>query len=71
MEAAFIAVMKEYGPFVALIGFFVWRDYKREQSLGKVIMELQEFQRNTLLTLIQKTTEAVMACTNAMEKCIK
>jgi hypothetical protein len=71
MEAAFIAVMKEYGPFVALIGFFVWRDYKREQSLGKVITELQEFQRNTLLTLIQKTTEAIMACTNAMEKCVK
>jgi hypothetical protein len=70
-EAALIAVMKEAGPLAALIGFFVWRDYKREQSLGKVIRELQDFQRDTLVKLLERTTEAIIACTKAMEKCIK
>jgi hypothetical protein len=70
-EAGFIAIMKEAGPLAALIGFFVWRDYKREQSLGKVIKELQDFQRDTLVKLLERTTEAIVACTNAMEKCIR
>lgn len=68
MEAALFAVMREAGPFVALIGFFVWRDYKREQSLGAVIAELQDFQRNTLLKLLEQTTEIIVACTAALEK---
>ena len=70
-ETALIAVMKEAGPLAALIGFFVWRDYKREQSLGKVITELQDFQRNTLVSLLEKSTEAMVACTKAMERCTK
>lgn len=71
VETALIAVMKEAGPLAAFIGFFVWRDYKREQSLGKVIKELQDFQRDTLVKLLERTTEAIVACTNAMEKCTK
>ena len=71
LEATLIAVLKEAGPLAALIGFFVWRDYKREQALGQVIRELQDFQRNTLLVLLERTTEAITACTKAMEKCTK
>jgi hypothetical protein len=71
MDTAFLAIMREAGPAIAVIMFFIWRDYKREQSLGKVIAEMEMFQRTTLLTLLQKTTEAVTACTHAMETCIK
>lgn len=71
VDTALIAVMKEAGPLAALIGFFIWRDYKREQSLGKVIKELQDFQRNTLVKLLERTTEVIVACTNAMESCVK
>ena len=71
METVFVEVMKQAGPTVALIGFFIWRDYKREQALGKLINELQVFQRDTLVGLLEKTTEAISACTNAMEKCVK
>jgi len=69
MEAAFLAVLKEAGPFVAIFGFFVWRDFKREQSLGAVIAELQDFQRNTLMRLIEQTTQVIMAATSMMERC--
>jgi hypothetical protein len=34
-------------------------------------MDLQNFQRDTLVKLLERTTEAIVACTNAMEKCIK
>lgn len=70
METMLATVLREAGPYVALIGFFIWRDYKREQASSKVIDELQTFQRETLLKLLQRTTEVVVACTDAMRACV-
>lgn len=71
MEQTLLAILKEAGPFVTLIAFFVWRDYKREQSLGKVNTEQQQFIQTTLLTLLEKTLVAITGNTAAIQKCVK
>lgn len=71
MEQTLLSVVKEAGPFVSLIAFFIWRDYKREQSLGKVNEELQTFIRTTLLVLLEKTSAAIQMNAEIVKKCVK
>lgn len=54
-----IALIKEVGPYLGLMFFFIWRDYRREEQLVKQISELQKFIREELVDLIEKTTEAL------------
>lgn len=54
-----IALIKEVGPYLGLMFFFIWRDYRREEQLVKQINELQKFIREELVDLIEKTTEAL------------
>ena len=54
-----IALIKEVGPYLGLMFFFIWRDYRREEQLVKQINELQKFIREELVDLVEKTTEAL------------
>lgn len=54
-----IALIKEVGPYLGLMFFFIWRDYRREEQLVKQITELQKFIRDELMGLIEKTNEAL------------
>lgn len=61
----FVTMLKEYGPFVALVAFFVWRDSEREKSLNKTIANLDGYIRTTLSALLEKTTDALSRNTEA------
>lgn len=54
-----VALIKEVGPYLGLMFFFIWRDYRREEQLVKQINELQKFIREELVDLIEKTTEVL------------
>jgi hypothetical protein len=60
---------------VALVVFFVWRDRQREVSRENEIKDMADFQRDTLVTLVQSTTQALtessstnVAATKAIEE---
>lgn len=52
-------LVKEVGPYLGLMFFFIWRDYRREEQLVKQVMELQKFVRDELMDMLDKTTEAL------------
>ena len=54
-----IALIKEVGPYLGLMFFFIWRDYRREEKLVKQIDDLNEFIRKELMDCIDKVTEAL------------
>ncbi len=54
------------GPVVAAICFFVWRDWKREQSMTETLDEREQFIRTQLITIIERTSVAVQNSTDAM-----
>ena len=62
----FMQIIQAYGPYAALIIFFVWRDYIREQRLSKRLNEVEDFQKNELTTLVRTTVEAINANTRAL-----
>ena len=54
-----IQLIKEVGPFLGIMFFFIWRDYRREASLVKQVNNLNEFIRKELVDLIEKTVRAL------------
>jgi hypothetical protein len=55
----YIEVVRDFGPVLGVILFFIWRDWKREDAMTKRIQALEEFQQNQLLDLIKKTNDVV------------
>lgn len=54
-----LGLIKEIGPFLGIMFFFIWRDYRREEALVKQINSLNEFIRRELVDLVEKTTRAL------------
>jgi len=54
-----IELIKEVGPYLGIMFFFIWRDYRREEKLVKQIDELNRFIKNELMECIDKTAEAL------------
>lgn len=59
-------VLREFGPAIALAVFVLFRDYKREDRLTTRIEKLEDEQRNTILPLVEKTTEVITHNTAVM-----
>lgn len=51
--------LKEFGPLIGLIFFFIWRDWKREERLSTRVEALEAYQRETLVGLLKNTTVAL------------
>ena len=54
-----IQICKEFGPYLGLIFFFIWRDSKREEQLNAQLHEAHQFIVTQLITLVKETTEAL------------
>jgi len=67
----FLEAAQYYGIAVALVGFFVWRDWKREASMALNIRSLEVEMRELLKELVTKTTEALTNNTAAMHTLCK
>ena len=61
-------LFQNYGPFVAAVVFFIWRDYCREDRLTTRIKELEDEQRKVILPLVKNCTEVITKSTQVMEQ---
>ena len=64
-------VIQNYGPFIAAVVFFIWRDYRREDRLTIQIKELENEQREIILPLVKSCTEVITKNTQVMEANMK
>ena len=62
----FSETAQHYGVAIALVGFFIWRDWKREVSMASTIRDLEKEMRDLLKEMVSKTTEALTNNTTAM-----
>jgi hypothetical protein len=62
-----IALVKQFGPMLVAVVFFIWRDWKREDRLMKRIDKLEDEQRNVILPLVTKCTGVIAENTTVME----
>ncbi len=59
MDFPWMEIIKSVGPWVSVILFFIYRDYRREESLNQRIRMLEEYQKNVLENLVEKSTMAL------------
>jgi hypothetical protein len=63
-------VLGEYGVPIALVVFFVWRDYKREGNLSITIRKLEDEMRVILKEQVTTVTKALTNNTACMREFI-
>jgi len=52
-------LLRDFGPIIGVILFFIWRDWKREDVLQGRVTRLETYQQETLVQLVKDTTEAL------------
>lgn len=54
-----IQLIKQFGPLLVAVVFFIWRDWKREDRLMKRIERLEGEQRDVILPLVKECAEVI------------
>lgn len=61
-------LVQEYGVMVALVLFFVWQSWKREQRLAGRIDTIEGEYTATLKELVRRSNDVIAANTEIMEQ---
>lgn len=48
---------KEFGPYLGVIFFFLWRDAQREEAYRKELAEKNQFIQNELIRMVERGKE--------------
>lgn len=67
MDFPWIEILKNFGPLVAIIVFFVYRDWQRELRLTNRVEKLEEYQKNMLQNLVDKSTMALVQSSECLK----
>ncbi len=71
----FVEALNSYGPAVVVMatllavnGFFIWRDFRREVAQQKQLDELHRVHNQVVLPLLTECKEAIGACTEVIRQ---
>lgn len=67
MEMHYLNILKDFGPLLGVILFFIWRDWKREEGLTERIQALEKYQQETLIKLVKTNTEVIASNTQQLK----
>jgi hypothetical protein len=67
MEAGIATLIRDFGPLIGVIIFFIWRDWKREESLVERVESLERYQQDTLASLTKQNIEVIAVNTQQMQ----
>jgi hypothetical protein len=63
-----LLLLKQYGPLVLVVGFFLWQNWLRELRMSKRISKLEDEQRQVLLPMVERCTDVIAQNTAMMER---
>ena len=67
---AFASLVTNIGLAGSLAVFFVWQSAKREEKWNTRIMQLEDFQKTTLLQLCTRNAELLGRNQDVLERCV-
>jgi hypothetical protein len=70
LRTVILPLVTDYGMPLALVMFFMWRDYKREASLSGTIRKLEDEMRSILKEQVTNVTRALTNNTLCMREII-
>lgn len=54
-----LALLRQYGPLVLIVAFFLWQGWVREKNLLARICKLEDEQHKVLLPIVAKCTKVI------------
>ena len=63
---AMFDVLKDFGPILGIVLFFIWRDWKREESLVTRVKHLEDFNTETLSNLVKESSSVIATNTEQL-----
>jgi hypothetical protein len=60
-------LVSNFGPLIGVVLFFIWRDWKREDRLNQRVERLEDYQKNILMDLIEKSTTVLAQNTECLK----
>lgn len=54
-----MVLLKQYGPLVLIVAFFLWQGWVREKNLLERICKLEDDQRKVILPMVEKCTKVI------------
>ncbi len=60
-------LISNFGPLMGVVLFFIWRDWKREERLNQRVERLEDYQKNILMDLIEKSTTVLAQNTECLK----
>ena len=61
-------LLKQYGPLVLVVGFFLWQNWLRELRMSRRINKLEDEQRQVLIPMVERCTDVITQNTSMMER---
>lgn len=55
----FMDLLKDFGPLVGIVLFFIWRDWRREENLVERVQKLEDFNTEVLTNIVKETTAVI------------
>lgn len=69
----YMELLKDFGPLIGIVLFFIWRDWRREENLVERVEKLEDFNTEVLTNLVKEqagviatNTEVIKANTEQM-----
>jgi len=63
----FIELLKDFGPLVGIILFFIWRDWRREENLVERVQKLEDFNTEVLSTIVKEQAGVIATNTEVIK----
>lgn len=67
MDFPWLEILKNFGPLVSILAFFIYRDWQRELKLTRRIEKLEDYQKRMLQNLVEKTTTALIQSSECLK----
>jgi hypothetical protein len=59
-------LLKDFGPLIGVVLFFIWRDWKREENLVERVQKLEDFNTEVLTNLVKEQATTISTCTQVI-----
>lgn len=66
-----LEILKVAGPMAAMVLFFVWRDYVRENRMSERINKVEDYVRARLESVVERSNEVIEKNTHSHEEVCK
>lgn len=63
----YLQILKDFGPLLGVILFFIWRDWRREEDLVGRVRALEEYQQTVLINLVRESITIIASNTEQIK----